>query len=169
MKTHWHPYCTRILHLCLFIRNRILRCQLSPATGLACNVMVSTTVKSQLLCGMQISVSETGSMTSQLSVSTYYGLIKLLSTCVSGSHTVAEELLQLGISSTLHKLLRRSVLYIMQFCLYTHMPCALAAHQGLIRWRLRHTPYNLSMSVLQLSRAAAVSRNQQDSLTLTAH
>ena len=48
-------------------------------------------------------------MTSQLSVSTYYGLIKLLSTCVSGSHSVAEDLLQSGISNTLHKLLRRLV------------------------------------------------------------
>lgn len=56
---------------------------------------------------LQISVSDTGSMTSQLSVSTYYGLIKLLATCVSGSHTVAEDLLQSGISGTLHKLLRR--------------------------------------------------------------
>ena len=58
---------------------------------------------------MQISVSDTGSMTSQLSVSTYYGLVKLLSTCVAGSHTVAENLLQSGISGTLHNLLRRCV------------------------------------------------------------
>ncbi len=46
-------------------------------------------------------------MTSQLSVSTYYGLVKLLSTCVTGSHTVAENLLQSGISDTLRNLLRR--------------------------------------------------------------
>ena len=58
-------------------------------------------------CCLQISVSDTGSMTSQLSVSTYYGLVKLLSTCVTGSHTVAENLLQSGISGTLHNLLRR--------------------------------------------------------------
>ena len=58
-------------------------------------------------CSLQISVSDTGSMTSQLSVSTYYGLVKLLSTCVTGSHTVAENLLQSGISGTLHNLLRR--------------------------------------------------------------
>ena len=58
-------------------------------------------------CCLQISVSDTGSMTSQLSVSTYYGLLKLLSTCVTGSHTVAENLLQSGISGTLHNLLRR--------------------------------------------------------------
>ena len=56
---------------------------------------------------LQISVSDTGSMTSQLSVSTYYGLVKLLSTCVTGSHTVAENLLQSGISDTLRNLLRR--------------------------------------------------------------
>jgi len=56
---------------------------------------------------LQISVSDTGSMTSQLSVSTYYGLVKLLSTCVTGSHTVAENLLQSGISDTLRSLLRR--------------------------------------------------------------
>ena len=47
-------------------------------------------------------------MTSQLSVSTYYGLIKLLSTCVKGSHTVAENLLQAGMSRTLCNLLQRS-------------------------------------------------------------
>lgn len=58
-------------------------------------------------CCLQISVSDTGSMTSQLSVSTYYGLVKLLSTCVTGSHTVAENLLQSGISGTLGNLLRR--------------------------------------------------------------
>ena len=46
-------------------------------------------------------------MTSQLSVSTYYGLIKLLSTCVKGSHTVAENLLQAGMSGTLRNLLQR--------------------------------------------------------------
>ncbi|KAL0023887.1 hypothetical protein WJX79_004926 [Trebouxia sp. C0005] len=58
-----------------------------------------------------ISVSDTGSMTSQLSVSTYYGLVKLLSTCVTGSHTVAENLLQSGISDTLRNLLRSSTLF----------------------------------------------------------
>ena len=47
-------------------------------------------------------------MTSQLSVSTYYGLIKLLSTCVKGSHTVAENLLQANMSGTLRNLLQRS-------------------------------------------------------------
>lgn len=59
-----------------------------------------------LLC-LQIQVSDTGSMTSQLSVSTYYGLMKLLSTCVTGSHTVFQNLLQSGISGTLQNLLRR--------------------------------------------------------------
>ncbi|KAL3152604.1 hypothetical protein ABBQ32_001622 [Trebouxia sp. C0010 RCD-2024] len=58
-----------------------------------------------------ISVSDTGSMTSQLSVSTYYGLVKLLSTCVTGSHTVADNLLQSGISGTLANLLRSSTLF----------------------------------------------------------
>ena len=62
-----------------------------------------------VLLQMQISVSDTGSMTSQLSLSTYYGLIKLLSTCVTGSHSVAENLLRSGISGTLHNLLRRYV------------------------------------------------------------
>lgn len=33
-------------------------------------------------------------MTSQLSVSTFYGLIKLLATCAAGAHVVAESLLQ---------------------------------------------------------------------------
>ncbi len=33
-------------------------------------------------------------MTSQLRVSTFYGLIKLLATCAAGSHVVAESLLQ---------------------------------------------------------------------------
>ena len=54
-----------------------------------------------------IAVSESGSMTSQLSVSTYYGLIKLLTTCTTGCHTVAENLLQAGVSGTLRSLLAR--------------------------------------------------------------
>lgn len=43
---------------------------------------------------LQVRVEESGSMTSQLSVSTFYGLIKLLATCAAGSHVVAESLLQ---------------------------------------------------------------------------
>ena len=54
-----------------------------------------------------IAVSESGSMMSQLSVSTYYGVIKLLTTCTAGSHTVAESLLQAGVSGTLRSLLAR--------------------------------------------------------------
>lgn len=42
----------------------------------------------------QVRVEESGSMTQQLSVSTFYGLIKLLATCAAGSHVVAESLLQ---------------------------------------------------------------------------
>lgn len=44
-------------------------------------------------------------MTSQLSMSTYYGLVKLLTTCASGSDSVAETLLQAGLSTSLHNLL----------------------------------------------------------------
>ena len=58
-----------------------------------------------------VAVSDSGGMTSQLSVSTYYGLIKLLTTCATGSHTVAENLLQGGISSTVRKLLSSSNLF----------------------------------------------------------
>jgi E3 ubiquitin-protein ligase TRIP12 len=54
-----------------------------------------------------IAVSEGGSMTSQLAVSTYYGLIKLLRACASGSPSVAETLHQAGISATIRKLLSR--------------------------------------------------------------
>ena len=50
-------------------------------------------------------------MSSQLSVPTFYGLLKLLATCASGSHVVAESLLQAGISSTLRNLLATSALF----------------------------------------------------------
>ncbi|KAK9798991.1 hypothetical protein WJX73_009807 [Symbiochloris irregularis] len=58
-----------------------------------------------------ISVSEGGSLTSQLSVSTYFGLVKLLTTCVISSAAVAETLLENGISGTLHSLLQSSSLF----------------------------------------------------------
>lgn len=57
-----------------------------------------------------VEVSETGSIASQLSGSTFYGLVKLLATCASGSHVVAESLLQAGVSGTLNKLLMTSPL-----------------------------------------------------------
>jgi E3 ubiquitin-protein ligase TRIP12 len=57
-----------------------------------------------------VAVSDTGSITSQLSGSTFYGLVKLLATCASGSHVVAESLLQAGVSGTLKKLLITSPL-----------------------------------------------------------
>ena len=56
-----------------------------------------------------VSVSETGSMTTPLEVGTYFGLIKLLTTCVTGSASVAETLLQAGASKIIHKLLSRFV------------------------------------------------------------
>ncbi len=40
-------------------------------------------------------------MTSQLSVSTYYGLIRLLTTCARGSPAVAESLLQADMAGTM--------------------------------------------------------------------
>lgn len=57
-----------------------------------------------------VKVSDTGSITSQLSGSTFYGLVKLLATCASASHVVAESLLQAGISGTLNTLLMTSPL-----------------------------------------------------------
>ena len=54
-----------------------------------------------------VAVSEGGSMTSQLAVSTYYGLIKLLTTCASGSAAVARTLHEAGISATIRRLLSR--------------------------------------------------------------
>ena len=54
-----------------------------------------------------ISVSETGSMTSPLEVGTYFGLIKLLTTCVSGSAAVAESLHEAGTSKIIQRLLSR--------------------------------------------------------------
>lgn len=63
-----------------------------------------------LLCITQVTVSESGSISSQLTSSTFYGLIKLLATCASGSHVVAESLLQGGVSRTLRTLLTTSPL-----------------------------------------------------------
>lgn len=57
-----------------------------------------------------ISISESGSMTSQLSLTTYYGLIKLLTTCSSGSPPVAHKLLQGGLIDILKALLANSAL-----------------------------------------------------------
>ena len=54
-----------------------------------------------------VTVTENGSMTSQLSISTYYGLIRLLTSCASGSHAVAESLLQADLSTTMRNLLAR--------------------------------------------------------------
>ena len=54
-----------------------------------------------------VAVSEAGTMTSQLSVSTYYGLIRLLTTCARGSHAVAESLLLANMSGTMRSLLAR--------------------------------------------------------------
>lgn len=70
----------------------------------------------ETLCGFglinsivdMVAVSETGSITSQLSSTTFYGLIKLLATCASSSHVVAEALLQAGVSSMLRNLLATS-------------------------------------------------------------
>lgn len=70
---------------------------------------VDTLSKSGLITNalQLIAVSDSGSITSQLSVSTYFGLIKLLSTCVISSPIVAETLLQNGISGILRNLLKR--------------------------------------------------------------
>lgn len=54
-----------------------------------------------------VAVSESGSMTSQLSVSTYYGLIRLLTTCARGSHAVAESLLTGNMSGVMRSLMAR--------------------------------------------------------------
>lgn len=54
-----------------------------------------------------VSVSEGGSMTSQLAVPTYYGLLKLLTTCATGCPTIADTLHQAGISGTIRKLISR--------------------------------------------------------------
>ena len=56
-------------------------------------------------------VSEAGAITSQLMVSTYYGLVRLLATCASGSHSVAETLLQSALPETLRRLLASSPLF----------------------------------------------------------
>lgn len=63
-----------------------------------------------------VAVSETGSMTAQLSLSTYYGLIKLLTTCAAGSHCVAESLLTAKLSGTMRNLLARYVLSPASYC-----------------------------------------------------
>jgi E3 ubiquitin-protein ligase TRIP12 len=54
-----------------------------------------------------VAVSDSGGMTAQLSMSTYYGLIKLLTTCAAGSHSVAESLLAARLSGTMRSLLTR--------------------------------------------------------------
>lgn len=58
-----------------------------------------------------VTVTANGSMTSQLSSSTYYGLIRLLTSCASGSHAVAESLLQANLSTTMRNLLARYACY----------------------------------------------------------
>lgn len=50
-------------------------------------------------------------MLSQLSVPTYYGLIKLLAMCAAGSQTVVQMLLDMCVSSTLRRLLSTSTLF----------------------------------------------------------
>ena len=54
-----------------------------------------------------VTVTENGGMTSQLSISTYYGLIRLLTSCASGSYAVAKSLLQANLSTTMRNLLAR--------------------------------------------------------------
>lgn len=72
--------------------------------GTLCNMgLISSIVE-------MVSISEGKSISSQLSSSTFYGLIKLLSTCASGSRVVAESLLEAGISETLSKLMTTSPL-----------------------------------------------------------
>ena len=55
-------------------------------------------------------VTETGALTSQLSLHTFYGLLRLLTACVAASPGVAEELLCCRVSSTLRNLLARHAL-----------------------------------------------------------
>lgn len=57
-----------------------------------------------------INMSESGGVTSQLSVATYFGLVKLLATCASGSSAIAEHLLKGGLSEVLKALLSTSSL-----------------------------------------------------------
>jgi len=57
-----------------------------------------------------VAINEDGTMTTSLSLSTYYGLLKLLATCASGLPMVAETLLEAGISSTIQRLLSSSVM-----------------------------------------------------------
>ena len=57
---------------------------------------------------MQISISESGAMNSQLSVNTYFSLLKLLTTCVHGCPDIAKTLLTSGILKTLQQLLTTS-------------------------------------------------------------
>ena len=52
-------------------------------------------------------VTESGALTSQLSLHTFYGLLRLLTACVTASPGVAEELLRSRLSSTLRNLLSR--------------------------------------------------------------
>jgi hypothetical protein len=57
---------------------------------------------------LQVNISEGAGMASRLSTTTYYTLIKLLATAASGSHTIAETLLQAGTSEVLRTLLANS-------------------------------------------------------------
>ena len=54
-----------------------------------------------------VAVSDAGGMTAQLSVPTYYGLIRLLTTCAGGSAAVAESLLAANMSGTMRSLLAK--------------------------------------------------------------
>lgn len=84
----------------------------TPAVNSWNFLQMQTSEKSfSCVCLMQVSVSESGSMTAQLNVSTYYGLVKLLATCAGGSASVAENLLTGGLPDTIRCLLRTSTLF----------------------------------------------------------
>lgn len=59
-----------------------------------------------------ISINEGGSSASstQTSVGTYFGMVKLLSTCASGSAAIAQQLLKAGVVDTLRQLLASSAM-----------------------------------------------------------
>ena len=63
-----------------------------------------------LLTLPQISLSDTGSMTTQLSLSTYFSLIKLLTTCLRGCPDIAKNLMSGGLLDTLRVLLATSAM-----------------------------------------------------------
>ncbi|GAX77476.1 hypothetical protein CEUSTIGMA_g4920.t1 [Chlamydomonas eustigma] len=76
---------------------------LSPQSSLITKLCEEGSLLTQTL--QLVTISESGTMTSQLSLSTYFSLVKLLTTCLKGCPTITKTLLNGGLMETLRQLL----------------------------------------------------------------